>query len=122
MSIVGALVIGDTAVNAGLIVAPSLMIVALTAISSYVIPDLYPQLYVMRILFIFAGGMFGIWGVVLLFCMLTVNVCGKSILGVPYTLPISPFKFSLMRDVVLRADWKILSRFTNLIRNVPQNP
>ena len=122
VSIVGALVIGDTAVNAGLIVAPSLMIVALTAISSYVIPDLYPQLYVMRILFIFAGGMFGIWGVVLLFCMLTVNVCGKSILGVPYTLPISPFRFSLMRDVVLRADWKILSRFTNLIRNVPQNP
>ena len=122
VSIVGALVIGDTAVNAGLIVAPSLMIVALTAISSYVIPDLYPQLYVMRILFIFAGGMFGIWGIVLLFCMLTVNVCGKSILGVPYTLPIAPFKFSLMRDVVLRADWKILSRFTNLIRNVPQNP
>ena len=44
VSIVGALVIGETAVNAGLIGAPTLMVVALTAISSYVIPDLYPPL------------------------------------------------------------------------------
>ncbi len=119
VSIVGALVIGDTAVSAGLIVAPTLMIVALTAIASYVIPDLYPQLYVLRILFIIVGGLFGIWGIVLLFCVLTVNVCGKSILGVPYALPITPFRLTGMRDVVVRADWKILGRFNNVIKDTP---
>ena len=119
VSIVGALVIGDTAVSAGLIVAPTLMIVALTAIASYVIPDLYPQLYVLRILFIIAGGLFGIWGVVLLFCVLTVDLCGKSTLGVPYTMPVTPFRFKGMRDVIIRADWKILGRFTHIIKDIP---
>ncbi|MEE0857986.1 MAG: spore germination protein [Acutalibacteraceae bacterium] len=117
VSIVGALVIGDTAVSAGLIGAPTLMIVALTAISSYVIPNLYPQLCVLRVLFIFAGGFFGIWGIVLLFCALTVNLCGKSVLGVPYTIPLAPFKLFGMRDVIIRADWRTLSQRRNLIRD-----
>lgn len=117
VSIVGALVIGDTAVSAGLIGAPTLMIVALTAIASYVIPSLYPQLCVLRILFIFTGGFFGIWGIVLLGCVITVNMCGKSVLGVPYTMPIAPFKLFGMRDVAIRADWRILSQRRNLIRD-----
>lgn len=117
VSIVGALVIGDTAVNAGLIGAPTLMIVALTAIASYVIPNLYPQLSVLRVLFIFAGGFFGMWGIILLFCMVVVNICGKSILGVPYTIPLAPFKLFGMRDVVIRAGWKTLTKKRNLIRD-----
>ena len=117
VSIVGALVIGDTAVSAGLIGAPTLMIVALTAIASYVIPSLYPQLCVLRILFIFTGGFFGIWGIVLLGCVITVNMCGKSVLGVPYTIPIAPFKLFGMRDVAIRADWRTLSQRRNLIRD-----
>lgn len=117
VSIVGALVIGDTAVSAGLIGAPTLMIVALTAIASYVIPNLYPQLCVLRILFIFAGGFFGIWGIVLLFCVTVVNMCGKSVLGVPYTMPIAPFKLFGMRDVIIRADWRVLSQRRNIIRD-----
>ena len=120
VSIVGALVIGDTAVSAGLIVAPSLMIVAITAIASYVIPNLYPQLYVLRILFIFAGGILGIWGIVLLFCVLTVNVCGKSVLGVPYTMPVAPFDMFGMRDVAIRADWKILGKKRTVIKDVAE--
>lgn len=121
VSIVGALVIGDTAVSAGLIGAPTLMIVALTAIASYVIPTLYPQMCVLRVLFIFAGGLFGIWGVVLLFCVVVVNLCGKSVLGVPYTIPIAPFKLFGMRDVAIRADWKILNQRRNLVRDKKQD-
>ncbi len=120
VSIVGALVIGDTAVSAGLIGAPTLLIVALTAIASYVIPTLYPQMCVLRVVFIFAGGFFGIWGIVLLFCVVAVNMCGKSVLGVPYTMPIAPFKLFGMRDVAIRADWKLLNQQRNLIRDRKQ--
>ena len=56
VSIVGALVIGETAVNAGLIGAPTLMVVALTAISSYVIPTLYEPVAILRFIFIIVGG------------------------------------------------------------------
>ena len=121
VSIVGALVIGDTAVSAGLIGAPTLMIVALTAIASYVIPTLYPQMCVLRVLFIFAGGLFGIWGIVLLFCIVVVNLCGKSILGVPYTMPLAPFNLFSMRDVAIRSDWKLLNLRRNLVRDRKQN-
>ena len=51
VSIVGGLVIGDTAINAGLIGAPTLMVVAISAICSYIIPDLYAPTAVLRIVF-----------------------------------------------------------------------
>ena len=53
VSIVGGLVVGDTAINAGLIGAPTLMVVAITAICSYVIPNLYAPSSVLRIVFTF---------------------------------------------------------------------
>ncbi len=110
VSIVGALVIGETAVNAGIIGSPTLMVVALTAISSYVIPDLYAPIAILRLLFIAFGGIAGIWGIVILFCTVLVNMCGKSMLGVPYMAPIAPFSFYSMRDVVIRAGWRVLGK------------
>lgn len=117
VSIVGALVIGETAVNAGLIGAPTLMVVALTAISSYVIPTLYPPLAILRLLFIIAGGLCGMWGIVLLFCVVAINICGKNSFGVPFTSPVTPFNMFGMRDVLVRAGWKVLSKKRNLVQN-----
>lgn len=118
VSIVGALVIGETAVNAGLIGAPTLMVVALTAISSYVIPDLYPPVAVLRILFIIVGGVGGVWGIILLFCVVLVNLCGKLSFGVPYVSPVAPFSIFGMRDVFIRAGWKTLSKKRNFVQEL----
>ena len=52
VSIIGAIVIGDAAVSAGVIGAPMLIIVAVTAVASYVVYPLYESLAVLRILFI----------------------------------------------------------------------
>lgn len=117
VSIMGALIIGETAVNAGLIGAPTLMVVALTAVSSYVIPTLYPPLAVLRLLFIIAGGTFGIWGVVLLFCVVLVNIFAKTSFGIPFATPIAPFNLFGMRDVFVRANWRVLSKKRNLVQN-----
>ncbi len=117
VSIVGALVLGETAVNSGLIGAPTLMVVALTAISSYVIPDLYPAVAVLRIGFILAGGIAGLWGITLLFCAVLVNMCGKKSFGVPYMSPLSPFSFFGMRDTLIRAGWRTLAKRQNLVQN-----
>ena len=51
VSIVGALVIGDAAVTAGLIGAPMVMVVALTAISSFVVPSIYEPVAILRFAF-----------------------------------------------------------------------
>ncbi len=106
VSIVGALVIGDAAVTAGLIGSPMVMVVALTAISSFVVPNLYDAIVILRFAFILAGGLGGFYGIVLGMAFLLFNICSLRNYGVPYTAPVSPFTFSAMRDVLIRAGWK----------------
>ena len=110
VSIIGGLVIGDTAVSSGFIGAPTLMIVALTVICSYVIPDLYAPVSLLRFLFIVAGGVFGIWGVMLVLLWTAADLCSKESFGVPFMLPISPLDPFGLRDAVIRAPWRVLSR------------
>ena len=119
VSIVGGLVVGDAAVNAGLIGAPTIMVVALTAISTFVIPNLYEPISLLRILFIIAGGTLGIWGIMTLFSVVLLNLCSKSNFGVPFTAPISPFGLFGMRDSILRTSWKTLSKNRNRVQKMP---
>ena len=111
VSIVGALVIGDCAIQAGLIGAPSLMAVAAAAICSYVIPDLYPQVTILRLSFIAAGGLLGTWGIAMLCTVVTIYICSRSTLGVAFVSPITPFSKDYMRDVFVRMGWKRLSEY-----------
>ncbi|MBQ5399562.1 MAG: spore germination protein [Ruminococcus sp.] len=118
VSIVGALVIGDCAVSAGIIGAPTLMAVAVAAICSYVIPDLYPQITVLRLSFIVMGGILGVWGIVMLSAVVLIFMCSKSTLGVVFVSPVSPFSKKNMRDVFVRLGWKKLSKYNMNVQNL----
>ena len=119
VSIVGGLVIGDAAINAGLIGAPTLMVVAVSAICSYTIPNLYAPAAILRIIFTVAGGITGIWGIAAVFCVVFINVCAKTSFGIPYTAPITPPGASMLRDVFIRAGWKTLSQKNEKIQDMP---
>ena len=119
VSIVGGLVIGDTAVGAGLIGAPTLMVVAVSAICSYIIPNLYAPAAILRLAFTICGGFFGIWGVSALFAVVLINICGKTSFGIPYTAPISPLGPSAFRDIFIRAGWKTLSAHNEKVQDMP---
>ncbi|MCL2312222.1 MAG: spore germination protein, partial [Firmicutes bacterium] len=119
ISVVGGLVVGNAAVEAGLIGAPTIMIVALTVISSFVVPNLYEPIAILRLFFIIAGGTLGIWGIMIFFSAVLVNLCSKSNFGIPFTAPISPFSLFGMRDTVLRTSWKTLSKNRNRIQKMP---
>ena len=118
VSIVGALVIGESAVRAGLVSAPMVIVVALTSISAFVIPSLYGSIATLRFVFIVLGGTFGVYGVVLGALLLVVSVCSLNIHGIPVTAPLTPFSFQAMRDVFIRSDWRALSRKRFLVQNV----
>ena len=118
VSIVGALVIGDAAVTAGIIGAPMVMVVALTAISSFVVPSLYEPSALLRFLFIILGGLTGLYGLALAGAALLVNLCQVNSLGVPYTSPVSPFTPGAMRDALIRASWKKLSGVSARIQDL----
>ena len=110
VSIIGALVIGDAAVTAGLVSTPMVMVVALTTISSFVVPSLYEPLTLLRLVFILLGGTLGLYGVVLGLCFVGANLCSVTVLGVPATSPEMPFSGYAMRDTLLRMSWKWLGR------------
>ena len=119
ISIVGALVIGDAAVNAGIMGASTLMVVAIAAMSSYVIPNLYEPVSFLRVFFIIVGGLLGMWGITLLFCAILINICSKNNFGVPFSAPLSPFRLSSMKDVLIRTGWKTLSKSNETIQSMP---
>ena len=120
VSIVGGLVIGDTAVSAGLVSAPSLMVVALTAIAGYAIPRLYEPLSLLRLAFLLVGNFLGVWGVMIGLVFLLMDLCGTGSFGVPLLTPIAPFNGKLaFRDVFSREGWKKLSRWDAKVQDMP---
>ena len=118
VSIVGALVIGDAAVSAGLIGAPMIIVVAVTALASYVIPSLYYPAAVLRFAFIFVGGIAGLFGVVLLFTLVVLEIASLEPYGIPISAPISPFDRTAMRDTFVRAGWKTLAKRQIKVQNL----
>lgn len=120
VSIVGGLVIGETAVSAGLVSAPSLLVVALTAISGYASPRLYEPLALLRLGFLLVGNFLGVWGVMIGFVFLLLEVCGQDSFGVPMLSPVAPFSPRLsMRDVFARFGWKRLSKRESRVQDMP---
>ena len=119
IGIIGALVIGDAAVTAGLISSPMVMVVALTALSSFVVPSLFQEVTIMRFGFIIIGGTLGIFGISLGLALMIVNLCSVNAYGIPSMSPESPFQMFAMRDVLIRVGWKKLGRKKLKIQNLP---
>lgn len=93
MSIVGALVLGEAAVNANIVSPISIIIVAITGLTSFAIPNYSLELHfrILRFIFIFLGIFFGFLGIAVgLFIYLSILV-NYSSFGVPYLSPYVPF-------------------------------
>jgi spore germination protein KA len=110
VSIIGAIVIGEATVSAGIIGAPMLVVVAVTAIASYVVYPLYESVAVLRIIFIIIGGTTGIYGIMLGAGLLFVNICAVNPYGVPYSAPLSPLTKKSIGDTIFRQSWKKLAK------------
>ncbi len=118
ISIVGALVIGDSAVTAGIISAPMLIIVGFTAVSSFVVSTLYESVAVLRFTFIIIGGLGGLYGIMMGFAAVLVNAAAINPYGVPFTSPLSPTKIGAWRDLVVRQDWRRMGKKKMLIQKL----
>lgn len=104
LSIVGALILGDTAVKAGLISPPSVMIVAISGLTIYCVPDQAPQLYLLRLLFTFAGGMLGFFGITALLVFIIAYLCDFDSYGSAYFAPVAPFVEEDIKDTLYKTD------------------
>lgn len=123
VSLVAALIVGDAAVQIGLLGTPVLVICALAGLCSYVVPSLYEPGILLRLAFILAGGIAGPVGMAMLGCLCLLDVCRPAPFGIPYTAPLTPYTQALWRDGVLRASWRDLVKarpFT--LRKLPRVP
>ena len=90
LSIIGALALGNTAVDAGIISPPSIVVVATSSVALYSIPDEISQTRLLRILFTVAGGVAGLYGIVCSFMILIAYIVSIKSFGVPYMSPYAP--------------------------------
>lgn len=111
VSIVGALVIGEAAVTAGLIGAPMVIVVALTAVTSFITPSIADANVLTRLVMIILAGTSGEFGIMLGIACILVHMCSLRSFGVPYTSPAAPMIPSGLKDTFIRVPlWAMLKR------------
>lgn len=125
VSIVGALVIGQAATTAGLVSAPMVMVVAITGIASFMMPQYSTgiALRMLRFPIMFLSGLLGLLGLMLGFIAIIIHLSSLRSLGVPYLQPLAPLKGTEVKDVLARAPiWAMRTRpkFTGRANRIRQ--
>lgn len=124
LSIVGALILGEAAVNAGIVSPIMIIIVAITAISALVVvePELSNAIKWYRILFMLGGTTIGIFGIFIVFIIFTTNLCSINSYGKSFTMPFTPInsdiKNSIIKFPLLKRNKRNKYLTNNIIREV----
>ena len=124
LSIVGALILGEAAVNAGIVSPIMIIIVAITAIIALVIvePELSNAIKWYRILFMLGGTTIGIFGIFIVFIIFTTNLCSINSYGKSFTMPFTPInsdiKNSIIKFPLLKRNKRNKYLTNNIIREV----
>jgi len=104
VNIVGALVIGQSAVQAGIVSAPMVIVVAATGIASFLIPRqaLSASVRLIRFLLLILSGFLGLYGIAIGVIALTIHLVNLQSFGVPYLYPVAPLVPKGLKDLLIR--------------------
>jgi len=132
ISIVGALVIGEAAVQAGFVSAPMVIVIALTGICGFVVSALNDANILSRFLIMLLAGALGLYGILMGFLMILGHMCSLRSFGTPYLTPQAPIVWSEWKDSIIRLPlWFLKSRPQSItwqeskkqsLQNRPQSP
>ncbi|HZG85142.1 spore germination protein [Paenibacillus sp.] len=110
LSIVGVLVIGQAAVMAGFVSPITVVVIALTTISSFATPA-YNAAMAFRMLrfpIIAATGLFGFFGLILALFLVNNHLISLRSFGVPFLAPVAPLNAAGLKDAIIRAPIRFL--------------
>lgn len=103
IGIVGALILGETAVNAGIVGAVMVIVIGTTGVASFILPHMTEAILVYRFVFLFLGGFMGLLGISAGIFIVTTQICSLTSFGIPYIATIAHAnKESLMKDFIFR--------------------
>ncbi len=115
-NIIGALILGDTAVQSNLASAPTIMVVAISSIALYLVPDQTSVLRIIRIALTLIGGLMGIIGIVIGLLFLVAYLCDFDSYGAAYLGPYAPRIKGDLKDALIK---KTLSKMKTRPRSIP---
>lgn len=118
LSIVGAIVLGETAVSAGLLSSPSVLIMALSAIGMYTSPNNIGTFTLIRLLLLALASVFGICGVLTGIFVFVAHIANLKSFDVDYTAPYSPVVISDLKDGFVKGS---LSSMKTRPRSIPND-
>ena len=112
LSFVGAIIIGQASVEAGLISSIVVIIAAISGITALIMPNyqMTLKITVIRYLITIAAVIWGFYGLVLAMVVLMIHLCSLRSFGVNYFSPFAPFSFSGQKDALVRFSLKNLSK------------
>jgi len=111
LSIVGAIVLGEASVSAGIASNLMVIIISITAICSFVVPPLIRVTMLLRFLFLIAANFLGFLGMTFLAVAVFIHLCRLRSFGVPYMAPFSPLTVSDLKDSILVVPiWAMVTR------------
>jgi len=117
VSIVGGLIVGQAAVQAGIFSAPSVVIIGATSLSAFIISKLDATVIIMRVLLMVAANILGVLGIVLLSIGFLVYMSSLKSFCVPYLSPITPLSGKDMKDSFIRIPlWAMFERPETITR------
>ncbi|HEY8342787.1 MAG TPA: spore germination protein, partial [Calditerricola sp.] len=118
IGIVGGLVIGESAVRAGLVSPLMVIIVAVTTIGSFAIPSYSAAipLRMLRFPLMFISASFGLYGLMIGVLLILLHLSTLKSFGVPYLAPLTPFRPTDSKDVLLRFPWTWLRTRPQMFR------
>ena len=105
LSIVGALVIGQAAVEAKLVASAMIIVVATTAITSLLVPKLNSPILFIRIFLLAISSMFGIFGFMLGLGILMTHILNLHSFGISQITPTGKLQYQEVKDIFIRAPW-----------------
>lgn len=110
VSFVAALIIGDSAVSAGLIGSAILIVCAVSTIMSFVVPSFYEAVIVLRIIFLVASGVGGAAGFAFSVVFLAINISSVDAEGKEYLSLYSVKRKGRIKDIILKSSWRTLNK------------
>lgn len=111
VSIVGALVIGEAAVSASIIGAPMVIVIATTAVSSFVVINLQDVGIVLRVILTVMAGLFGMFGILIVLLQVLVHLSSIRSFGTPFLSPVAPLSPRDLKDTFIRVPmWAMFTR------------
>ncbi|PQP80100.1 spore germination protein [Paenibacillus sp. PCH8] len=107
VSIIGGIVIGQAAVQAGIVSAPLVIVVSITGIAAFIIPhfELGLAFRLLRFPVLFMGGTLGLFGIVISIYLLYWYMVSMRSFGVPYMQPFAPLVLRDFKDTFVRVPW-----------------